>query len=167
MFPTFHPTAKCSNKLCEKNRIFFSWNKIIFFWRRGVGFAHIMKQHTATDSQFCSLQRTTAEPTMLTVLCYSPVVAAVSVTCPSKVMTQMSCTQLLHRHIVTSRRCLDVNNAGRICDFTLRLPGIRQIFVVLSQFVEVRFPSYFTTCLRFSRNDRTKSEDSADAMIVT
>lgn len=104
---------------------------------------------------------------MLTVLCYSPVVAAVSVTCPSKAMTQISCTQLLHRHIVTSRRCLDVNNAGRICDFTLRLLEVRQIFVVLSQFVEVQFPSYFTTCLRFSRNDRIKSDDSADAMIVT
>jgi len=104
---------------------------------------------------------------MLTVLCYSPVVAAVSVTWPSKVTTQISCTQLLHRHIVTLRRCLDVNNSGRICDLTLRLPGIWQKSVVLSQFVEVRVSSYFSTCLCFSRNDRIISDDSADAMIVT
>ena len=129
--------------------------------------ADTMQQHTLSDSHFCTLQRTAADPTMSTVPCYSPLVAAVRVTWPSNVTTQISCTQLLHRHIVTSRRCLDVNDAGRICDFTLRLPGIRQKFVVLSQFDEVELSSYFGTCLCFSRNDRIILDDSADAMIVT
>jgi len=143
---------------------FVKWNYI--FESRGVGFAHKMQHHAESDSHICTLQRTTAQPTIFTVLFYSPVLAAVRVTWLSKVTTQISCTQLLHRHIVTSRRCLDVNNAGRICDFTLRLPGIRQKFVVLSQFVEVRLSSYFSTCLCFWRTDRIISDNSADAMIV-
>jgi hypothetical protein len=104
---------------------------------------------------------------MLPVLCYSPVLAAVRVTLPSRVTTQISCTQLLHRHVVTSRRWRDVNNAERSSDFTWRLPGMRQKFGVLPQFVEVWFPLYFNTCLCFSWNDRIKSDGNIDAMIVT
>jgi hypothetical protein len=87
------------------------------------------------------------------------VVAAVTARLPRSAMMQIRCTQLLHRHIVTSRRCPGVNNAGRKSD-------LKQQDDVISQFVDVCFPLYFNTRLFFSSNDAIKFDDNNSDVII-